>query len=223
MNKTHNKIKIYSTRTWEDMVQDLRRVSLNGDPTLLPYIEAKISTKIVNPSDIRPLALYALKSKINLQRRLRRIFIDEHNIDTLDQDGNKPDFTFSIKGEKGLWTMAPPIVEVSKIDGNIPILLDGEHRFQMARLERSTVRVIWIEDVSRRYPVVGKPAQWDEVKIYKEVPKLLKKRHFRFNDLSEFPNVSSYSSVKVDKDNFRYFFYRNLNSICTSGIREPKS
>lgn len=213
-------ITIVSSRSWDDIVSALRHVTLVGDQTLLPYFKAKISTRVVKVTNVYPISLYALHPKLQLQRELNQILLREHRIDTFNQDGSRPNITFAVKGEKGLWNLTPPIVEVSAEDGNIPLLIDGEHRFLLARELGKLVRVVWIENVPKNYPTVSKPVNWQEITFYDKVPPLSKKRHFRYISKLKFPDISEFSSVKITEKNFRYFFYRDLSSVATSGIRE---
>ena len=129
---------------------------------------------------------------------------------------------FGVEEDKHEWLLAPPIVEVSKIDGNIPVLVDGEHRFVLAREYGQKVRVVWIEGVSEEIPVIAKPIKWDEVKIYDVVPELAGKRDFRFRNLKDIPRSKTIKE-KVTKENMFYFYYRDLSKVCSSGIRKVGS
>ena len=64
-----------------------------------------------------------------------------------------------------------------------------------------------------RYPLLPLPATWDEVHV-------LCKRRFRFDSLEDFPDVSSLSSVEVGEDNYRYFFYRDMQTLGSRGKRD---
>ena len=214
------KIKLISSRSWDDFISAPSHVPLVGDPTLLPYIKARISTKLVDVGSIFPISLYALRPKLRLQADIHRVLLKDLKINSLDLNGDRPDITFQVVGERGLWSMAPPIVEVSLIDGGKPVLVDGEHRFLLAKALGQSVRVVWIEKVPREYPVVGLPVSWEKIVLYDKVPSLTKKRLFRFTQITEFPNISAFSAIKVDEENYRYFFYRDLSPVCTTGIRE---
>jgi len=148
--------------------------------------------------------------------------LKEYKINTINLNGKRASLSFRIKGEKGEWKMAPPIVEVSKIDKGKPVLIDGEHRFVLAKELNRKVRVIWISNLSSKYPRVAKPVTWEEVKEYRVVPGFSQKRDYRFPKLNKFPDISSFSEVKVTEDNFRYFFYRDLSPICTTKVRPIK-
>ena len=213
------KIAIISSRNWDDFVSTLRQVTLAGDSKLRPYLKARITSCVVDADKIRPLSFYALKNKISMQQKLHELLLKEHKINTLDLDGKSPEISFTVSGERGIWSMAPPIVEVSARDGGVPLLVDGEHRFLLAKSLGLPIRVVWIEQIPEYFPTVAKPVTWDEVVTYESVPPLAKKRHFRFPSLKSFPDISVFSKEKITVDNFQYFFYRDLSPVCTSGIR----
>lgn len=219
MSQQIGRLTILASRDWDGFISTLRTVSIHGDPQVNPYKDARVSSKIIRPHDVMPLSLYALKSKLEYQTELHRILMRDHGIDTFDQDGDKPEITFRIAGEKGVWNMAPPIVEVSAVDGNQPVLIDGEHRFLSAVNSGRQVRVVWIENIPAVYPTVARPVPWSDVKVLNRVPAISRKRRFRFMTLRDFPDISEFSAVKVNDDSYRYFFYRNLNPVSTGGIR----
>lgn len=214
-----NKLTILSKRTWEDFVKVIRSVTLTGDPTVFPYAKAKITSKLIDPNTVHPLSLYVLKDHLRLQHQLHEVLVRDYDIDTFDQDGVAPDIMFRVEGESGDWMLAPPVVEVSQADGGIPVLVDGEHRCLLARKRNRKIRVVWIEEIPRQFPTVPLPVSWEEIKIFEKVPDMTLKRRYRYNTLSEFPDVSAFSKVSVTEKNFRYFFYRDLNSVATTGIR----
>lgn len=189
---------------------------------MLLYIKARISSRIVQFSDIKPVSMYLLEKKIHFQEILYKQLLESHKIDLFDLNGGYPEIVFKISDEKGIWRMAPPIIEMSKADNNQPVLLDGEHRFYLAKKLNKPIRVIWIENVNPNFPVVSLPLNWSDVRLYKKVPPLNKKRRFRYQDFKNFPDISGFSNIKITPDNFKYFFYRDLNPVCTSGIRESE-
>ncbi len=213
-------LTITKRRNWNSFITLLRKVSLIGDRKIFPYLKATIESKVVKPDDVFPISLYVLRSNLEKQKQLHDVLMKEHGIDTFDQDNDTPDISYRIEGEKIDWKMAPPIVEVSDVDGGKPILVDGEHRFMIARDVGEPIRVVWITRISTDYPVVAYPVSWDEVRSYDVVPDASHKRKYRYLTLDSFPDVGSFSKVKITKNNCRYFFYRDLNPVCTTGIRE---
>jgi len=219
----HNSVSIVKEIHWDEYIALLRNVPLAGDPEIFPYRNATVTSKVVRVKDVFPISLYLLQSHLNTQKTLYDVFQRDYDIDTMDLDGGRPEVIFRTSWEKGTWRLSPPIVEVSEADGGKPVLLDGEHRFMMARQLKKDIRVIWIENVPAQYPVVAKPVRWEDVKIYPAVPGLKEKRVYRFSKLSDFPDVSSFSSKKITETSYHYFFYRDLRGICSSGIREAGS
>ncbi|OGG08652.1 hypothetical protein A2154_00800 [Candidatus Gottesmanbacteria bacterium RBG_16_43_7] len=213
-------LSVISSRLWDDFISALKSVTLVGDPTLLPYINSRISSRIVRVSDIKPISLYILRSKLQIQNKLYHKLLQNFQIDIFNLDGGFPEITFRLTGQKGIWRMAPPIVEISAADNNQPVLLDGEHRFYLAQQLNKPVRVIWIENVNPNYPVVSLPGDWSQIRQYSQIPPRSRKRRFRYQSLADVPDISKFSDVVLTHKNFQYFFYRDLNPICTSGIRE---
>lgn len=212
-------IEILSKRSWSEFETVLRKVGLSGDRNIFPYRHARISSRTVDVASVYPVSLYAVRTYIDTQRWLHELFWKAYRIDTLDLDGEFPDLRFSVAGEDGEWMMAPPIVEVSAADGGKPLLIDGEHRCLLARALNRPLRMVWIEGVAPQYPVIALPVTWDQVTVHDRVPASAQKRRFRFQTLEGFPDISSFSTAKLDEHNFRYFFYRDLSTVCTSGIR----
>lgn len=212
-------ITLVKERDWHELVEALRRVPLMGDSSLLPYKRARFRSEVVEASAISPLSRYVLRDNLSLQERLQEKFLRKYKIDTLDLNGKRGGVYFKVSREKGLWLMSPPIVEVSPLDGGKLVLLDGEHRFMLAREMGQKVRVIVVEGVPKRYPMLAYPIRWDEVKICDKVPGYAGKRNYRFKSLKEFPDVSEFSQVEVTEESFRYFFYRDLSGVCSSGVR----
>lgn len=213
-------VTIKTKRNWVEFEKALRGVTLNSDKSIMPYKNAKISSKIVSFDEIYPISYYVLAGHIEVQQKLHDLFWQKYKINTLNLDGDRPNLTFQVTGEKGEWSISPPIVEVSVADGGKQVLLDGEHRFMLARKLDQKIRVVWIENVPKEYPPVSYPITWKEVKTYYKVPKLTSKKNYRFKSLSEFPDISTFSRIQIAEQDCRYFFYRDLTNICTSSIRK---
>ncbi len=199
-------ITLVDQRSWDGLEASFREVSLLGDSTIFPYRNAKISLRIVEFDDVYPISRYLLRTHLDIQHNLREQFLQEHGIDTLDLHGKQSDITFRVQGESELWHMAPPIVEVSEADGGKPLLVDGEHRFMLASKLKKKIRVIWIENVPKKYPVVSLPLTWHDMQIFDRVPPEEGKRIYRYPE-----------------HNRHYFFYRDLSMIASGGIRSVGS
>lgn len=210
-------IEIVRVFPWEEMEGILRRISLYGDPTLFPYANARIESEILSREEIYPLSLYALKGKIELHQRLREMFLASYALDFLDLSG-----IIQFKTSGGVHLVSPPIVEASEHDGNKKLLVDGLHRNLSTDILRiDQMRSILISKVPKHFPLVPLPVSWNEVTVYNKVPDETRKRDYRFSNLDEFPDVSWFTDVEITEENFRYFFYRVLDSLGSGGIREP--
>jgi len=214
-----NLIIVIKERSWSQVEELFRKVELHGDSKVLPYKRAKIESRVMEFNEVKPLSLYVLKQKIDFQEKLREQFLKQRKIDTLDLNGKRGGLVFRLKGEKKEWKMVPPIVEISKIDGGVPVLLDGQHRFLLAKKLGLPIRVVWIEKVLEDVPVIAKPVEWTRVKKLTKVPEVVEKRDFRYKRLKDFPDISRFSKVKITEKNRRYFFYRDLNEITSSAVR----
>ncbi len=209
-------LEIIRVHPWEELEGILRQVRLKGDPTLLPYVTARIESQFLNVEDVHPLSLYALSDQIDLTRKLRELFLARYASDLLYLSGI---VEFEIDGENHL--ISPPLVEKSKIDDGKNLLVDGIHRHLLAReVGFPGVRSIVISETPDHFPLVPLPLEWDDVEIFSSVPKETAKRHFRFSERDSFPDISPFSDVKVNDDNYLYFFYRDLSRLGSSGIRK---
>lgn len=212
-------VSLKQRHSWDEFEFRLRAVGLAGDPSVKPYAQAKFSSVLLDPDEVWPISKYVLKKNIAMQRQLHQAFQDEHQIDIFDLNGGEPTVSFTVSGEEGEWLMSPPIVEVSAADNGQYVLLDGEHRFYYGRQLGKPIRVVLVEGVPEHLPVVALPIDWSDVTEYQEVPPVTEKRVFRFPDLDSFPDVSSFSKTKLDEQSFRYFFYRDISQVSSSGIR----
>jgi len=215
-----NQIKVVKEFSWREVVDLLKKAELHGDGKVLPYKQAKIETRVIKFDDVKPLSLYVLKKHIEFQKKLRKLMLSQLEIDTLDLNSVRGGLVYELEGEGRTWKMCPPIVEVSEFDGGQPVLLDGQHRFLVAKEFGLPIRVVWIENVSKDIPVIAKPVSWSQVEVMDRVLEVKAKRDFRYKNLSEIPDVSSFSNKKITKENMNYFFYRDLNSVTSSAVRK---
>ncbi len=211
-------LKIKQTENFSQVCERLRQVSLVGDPAQKPYAQAEFSLREVSAAEVFPLSRYILTDHLDTQRYLHWAFEQEHNLNTLHQEDERLRILFTLEGSADEWALIPPIVEESKLDGK-PLLVDGEHRFFLAKELGVPIRVIWISHVPTHYPVVATPISWSEVKEYAAVPPLAEKRDYRYPTLADFPDISPFSAAQVTADNYLYFFFRDLSPVCTSGVR----
>lgn len=207
---------------WEQLVGTLQRVELNGDRSIHPYQEATIESKVVEIDRLSPLAYYVLTSQLKAGKQLFKKFLNHYGLDPFDLSGI---VEFTDRGEDTL--LAPPIIEVYT-EQKGPLagkqvwgLVDGLHRFMNARGDGySRIRAVVISNVPEHLPLVPLPLQWEDAKIVDDVSEAATKREYRFSDIDSFPDISSFSSALVTPRNCRYFFYRDLSPLGSSGIRK---
>jgi len=215
-------ISIERVQTWEELVSTLRWTRLYGDPLQFPYASARIEYQLVEIDRLSALSLYVLTDQIGLHEQLRRSFLSSYALDPLDLSG-----IVDLRRGTHLFRIAPPIVEVyteteGDIKGEIWALVDGLHRCALARkLGLPHISAVVIFDAPKRFPLVPLPLRWEQVQERADVPEPIAKRKFRYPSLGSFPEIP-WSSVKITKDNYLYFFYRDLSRLGSSGIRKGR-
>lgn len=205
-------IVILDTHSWEELEEVVRGIHLLGNPRIKPYENAEIRLELMSWRDIHPLSLYLLKPQLDVHRWLRQRFLTEHMVDIFDLRGS---IEFSVGGTERL--ISPPLVEISEADEGAPVLVDGLHRFWLAREEEIPIRVIFVSGVPRKLPVTCYPVGWDEVRVYDSVPEWALKRRYRFNTLAEVPSIPG---LFLDRDaDPRYVLYRELIGLGSGLVR----
>jgi len=122
------------------------------------YRNAKVSIVRFSPADVYPTSKYVLVSKIStifgVYRAYKRIGIDIFNLlHTVVIDGR---------------AISPPVVEH---DGQVPVIVDGIHRFWVAKAMRKEIRAVFIKGADPDFPVIGLPVAWKDVKVRRTLPK----------------------------------------------------
>lgn len=119
------------------------------------YENAQVSIQEFVSQEVYPTALYVVRSHLEAVRMIGdRLWRQGINIFDLDE----------IIRVDGI-TIAPPVVELS--DG-VPAIVDGIHRFYLARQLGFKVSCIYIEGAS--LPLVSYPVNWESVKEYDKAP-----------------------------------------------------
>lgn len=214
--RLEDKLEIVKVHPWEELVGKLRQVHLTGDSTLFPYVSSRIESHSLKVDGVYPLSFYALSGQIELTRKLRELFLATYALDLLDLSGT---IQFRLNGEDHI--ISPPLVEISRSDNNVRSLVDGIHRFLLAKdIGARGVRSVVISEVPDHFPLLPLPLEWEEVKACDAVPEKSQKRRFRFPDLTSFPDISKFSDVEVTEENYLYFFYRDFSDFGSSGIRK---
>lgn len=214
--------------TWDEFEKRLRAIKLQGDKSLMPYKNAVIENRIINIDDLFPTAYYVSRADLRKVERLCDDLLKHYCLSPFDMSTMIDISNYRLKGRRINVRTTPPIVELynekqGKFNGKrVAALVDGLHRCYLAKLRGlKQIRAIVITNLSEDMPLVPLPLFWDEVKVFDGVPDI--KRDYRFKDIREFPDVSSFSSVKITADNFKYFFYRDLEPIGSEGVRKsPK-
>ncbi len=134
--------------------------NMRGEPI---YENSEISLREFDPKDLHPSAVYMLEANLEfLEAMYYDLFKEGIDIFNLDQ---------IVETEK-YGKIAPPIVEmaVDEKGNRVPTIVDGIHRSKLAMYLGKRIKVVLIDGVNPDYPLIGLPADWDEVKIYRGKP-----------------------------------------------------
>lgn len=197
-----------------ELVQRLRRCGTRGDAGLKPYALAAIRLERIQIAELVPLAKYVLEDQLQivaaLHRELTTVGVDIFDLASGCVWPNGQD-------ERPI---VCPIVEYWDREGLL--LVDGLHRVWAARENgRTELMCAVISDVAA--PLVPLPVTWEEVRVYGsgQRPAERYKRAYRFSDAASLRSAFPLIADKVTDENFRYFLYRDLDELGSSGIRTP--
>jgi hypothetical protein len=210
--------KITRYQGWTTLEAMLREVAVLGDSNVRPYASATIKPRKVAIRDLRPASYYALRSQIAGHHHMATSLQSEYAFSIFDLTGI---LDYTQDGTR--FRMAPPLVETyhePTENQTVSVIVDGLHRVLLAR--QFGIESIWVmevSDISPQYPLVPLPLNWDDVELCNSVPPTHAKRKFRFPTLADFPNVSALSDVEITDGNYLYFFYRDLSSLGSDGVR----
>lgn len=188
-------IQIVNRISFIDLVDRIRKVPLvqksKEGSEIFVYEQARISLRELDPNEVNPTTFYLLKNNLEFQRDLRKVLQETEGIDTLSLD-----MTLEIKNQDGeLWTLMPPIIEVTPrqvkyspledeirheqiVKVQIPIINDGAHRVYLAREMGIPFRGVFISGVDERFPFYAHPNEWERVKLVDSVPKTKEEKKF---------------------------------------------
>lgn len=196
----------------EDLVAMLRRCKTRGDPSLRPYLNSQITVESIPTERLAPLANYVLQEQLDclgmIQRRLLGIGVDIHDLSgrlvwtTGEEDGR----------------ICPPVVE--QWEGEGLLLVDGLHRVWLARDQaRPTITCVVLREVS--VPLIATKTDWSTIRVlpYGTRPDSYEKRSYRFQSAASLAAAVPEIADKVNVQNFRYFLFRMLNELGSSGVR----
>lgn len=171
-------IKRVEQHSIDELMQNMRRIAMLTHPDDLPYKDAEIELATVHTDEVAPAQRYVLTQEI-LKVRDLRWSLNEHGVDLFKLDGY---VTIWLEGYDDPIDVLPPVVEQSaEADGSlVKILNDGMHRVYLARMERSPIQVVYVENVPKQYPYYAFPLVngWNDVEIVSDLPEgYIKKWH----------------------------------------------
>ncbi|MBW2997435.1 hypothetical protein KY349_03810 [Candidatus Woesearchaeota archaeon] len=192
-------IKIIKRIEPSELVEKIRNVPLiqkaQDGSEIKVYEKARISIRELHPSEVNPTTFYLLRPQLKLQKDLRECLMKKHGIDLLHLEG-----ALEIVNEQGeLWTLTPPIVEVTprdvkycaregEIEYNdtariqIPIINDGAHRVFTAIQAGETFHGVYITGADERFPFYAHPNEWSRIKIFDAMPTTKQEKKFYSRD-----------------------------------------
>tara|TARA_Y100000310_G_C20690197_1_gene821691 strand:- start:1403 stop:1936 length:534 start_codon:yes stop_codon:yes gene_type:complete len=135
-----------------NLLERFRQVKTIGDGYPI-YKEAQIELREFDPDDVCPTSKYVLRTNLVRLNNVRKKIPDFLRLrDATLLDG---------------FVVGPPIVEH---DGEKDCIIDGLHRFTIAKIKGEKVTAIYIRGTDQGYPIIGKPLAWSEVKIRRVKP-----------------------------------------------------
>jgi len=197
-------IKRVERHSVDELMGNMRRVSMLTHPDDLPYKDARIELSTFDTDQIAPAQRYVLTQEI-LKVRDLRWSLNEHGVDLFKLDGY---VTIWLEGYDDPIDVLPPVVEHSEeADWSVVnILNDGMHRVYLARMERMPIQVVYVENVPKQYPYYAFPLVngWDDVEIVSELPQgYIKKWHRIKNYKSLYRDFNSgFQNVGGPRGNF---------------------
>jgi hypothetical protein len=164
--------------TTDELLKQIRQVTLLNQPDELIYQDAYASLEMISVDVLFPAQHYILKSELEKVRRLK-LELSKHGINLYKLNGY---VTFWLEDAADPIDLLPAVVEES-VEANgkpVNIINDGMHRLFMARLEWVIPQIIFIRGISKDKPYYAYPVPggWNTVKIVDELPPdLMKKWH----------------------------------------------
>lgn len=175
----------------EEMIRDvpINQKDASGE-RIKVYRNADISFRETPVNQVNPTSFYLLKGNLDTQRSLREAMLDAHGIDTLHLDA-----AYEIQNGEEIWTITPPIIEITPrivqyLPGdqeitytqpariNIPIINDGLHRVSLAQENDESFLGMHISGADERFPFYAHPNSWNRVKVVDEVPSTKQEKKF---------------------------------------------
>ena len=147
----------------EELLDLIRQTTTLNDFPI--YERAEIGLKRFDAEEAFPIAKYVLEQRLaeltELEEKLQIHGLSIFDLDSVIEIGNV--------------RMGPPVVEYS-IDDAIPVIVDGLHRFYLAKESSLKINSLFIRNVHPDYPTISLPIEWDELSVVKEMPEIVEDR-----------------------------------------------
>lgn len=176
------KIERVERHTPNELIANMRKVSMLTRPDAKPYLNASIEIPVLHTDEIAPAQRYVLTKELIKVRDLRWALL-EHDVNLFKLDGY---VSIWLEGYDDPIDVLPPVIEQSpEADGTtVKILNDGMHRVYLARMERSPIQVVYVDGVPAEFPYYAFPLVngWSDVDIVQDLPEGYIKKWHRIKD-----------------------------------------
>lgn len=177
-------IKIHRIQQFseEDLIRNLREVTLLKKPEVKIYEQSYISLERLDPSLLSPAQNYILRSELKKVRELKWA-LEAHQVDICGLQGF---VRLWIEGVDEPIDLLPPVVEESvEQNGSIHFIInDGMHRVYMALREWKHTQAALIRGIPKEYPYYAFPVPdgWAAVEERDDLPEGYLKKWHRISD-----------------------------------------
>jgi hypothetical protein len=189
-----------------DLILNVKRVTLTGDKTKLPYRAAQMDLRTADPARIAICQYYVIGSQVEKLRKVRQAILD-HTSGDIDPLTHRGYLQFRLSGDDSLRDWLPPVVEQSPDDGVDMLLCDGAHRLRLAQEELLPAElpvVLHVKGVT--FPYYARPNKegWAGVQVVNHKP----------------ADASARKDYRIE--NYKSLF-RDFNSVFTNVTEERKT
>jgi hypothetical protein len=176
------KIRAVERFSPEQLIENLRKVTMLKAPDILVYKNALISLERISTEYLSPPQNYILRNELTKVRELKWA-LQSHGVDIFELDGfvriTLEDFDEPVD-------LLPPIVEESiERDGSVHLIVnDGMHRVYMAMREWVIPQVVLIRGVPKDLPYYAYPVPggWKNLEEREDLPPGYLKKWHRIRD-----------------------------------------
>lgn len=166
----------------QQLVENLRKVTMLKAPDVKVYTNAFISLERLAVSALCPPQNYILRSELKKVRELKWA-LEDHGIDLFELNGF---VRLQLEGYPEPVDLLPPIVEESiERDGSVHLIVnDGMHRVYMALREWVVPQVVLIRGIPKHLPYYAYPIPggWDSLEERDDLPPGYLKKWHRIKD-----------------------------------------